>query len=342
MNTFLLTVQGLLTRLQVRRMRLLIQSAFGVFCLYAGFRFYQFYLWAIGASPTYVSRPPSVEGFLPISALLGLKQLLYTGQYDFIHPAGLTILLTAIVIGLFFRKGFCGWICPIGYTSNLAEKTGRRFKILYRLPVWLDYPLLSLKYILLAFFLYIIFWKMNLNQIEAFQRSPYNMAADAKMLHFFLEPSRLAGGIMLFLLLISFIVRNFWCRYLCPYGAFLGLLALASPFQIKRNEKNCIDCRKCEQTCPASIRIARHKSMRNGECIGCMECVEVCPQKECLTLAGPKGKNVNLFILPTVVVATYLLFWLIAVATGHWETKVPVEMLQKFYTISAKLAHPDI
>ncbi len=64
---------------------------------------------------------------------------------------------------------------------------------------------------------------------------------------------------MLFLVGLSFIIRNFWCRYLCPYGALLGLLALASPFQVKRDKETCIDCKKCEKTCPASITLTTKK-----------------------------------------------------------------------------------
>ncbi len=194
--------------------RAAIQAAFTLFCLWMGYRFFLFYQWAVGNSERFTPRPPSVEGFLPISALLGLKHLLYTGHYDPIHPAGLTILLAAFAIALVWRKGFCGWICPVGAASNLAENVGRRAGILVRLPAWLDLPLLSLKYLLLAFFLYIIFWKMSMHQVEAFLRSPYNLGADAKMLLFFLSPSRLAGGILLFLVIISFVIPNFWCRHL--------------------------------------------------------------------------------------------------------------------------------
>ena len=88
------------------------------------------YLWASSQSDIYVPRPPSVEAFLPISALVNLKRLVLTGQFDTIHPAGLTIFMAALVIGLLLRKGFCGWICPVGFASNLAEAFSRRFKLL--------------------------------------------------------------------------------------------------------------------------------------------------------------------------------------------------------------------
>src|SRR5210317_2140562 len=102
----------------IRLLRTLVQAGFTLFCLYTGYRFYLFYLWGTGQSLTYVPRPPSVEAFLPISALVGLKRLVLSGHYDMIHPAGLTIFLAAIFIAILLRKGFCGWICPVGFASN--------------------------------------------------------------------------------------------------------------------------------------------------------------------------------------------------------------------------------
>ena len=92
--------QTLLTDLRRGRriniLRRTVQASFALFCLYAGYRFYLFYLWAAGRSETFVPRPPSVEAFLPIGALVNLKRLLLTGQFDPIHPAGLTIFLAAL------------------------------------------------------------------------------------------------------------------------------------------------------------------------------------------------------------------------------------------------------
>jgi len=334
------THQNLVRPRWIKTLRTSIQASFALFCIYAGYRFYLFYLWGTGESATYISRPPSVEAFLPISALVGLKRLIVSGHYDLIHPAGLTIFLAAMCIGLLLRKGFCGWICPVGFTSNLAEKTGKKLKILWQPPVWLDLPLLSLKYLLLFFFLYLIAWKMTPEQIESFHTSPYNLAVDAKMLLFFLSPSGLSAGIMLFLVIISFVIRNFWCRYLCPYGALLGLLALAGPFQIKRDSTTCIDCKKCEKTCPASIRITTKNSVRTGECIGCVECVSACPVEDCLTLSLPFRRTNSILLLPAAVVGLYFLFYGISLLTGHWYSEVPPEIMKKFYGIILDLPHP--
>lgn len=327
---------------QIHVLRRIIQGAFALFCLYAGYRFYQYYLWAAGRSESYVPRPPSVEAFLPISALVNLKRLVLTGEFDPIHPAGLTIFMAALVIGLLLRKGFCGWICPVGFASNQAEAFSRRFKLLRTPPAWLDYALLSLKYLLLAFFSYLILLKMDVAAIEAFNRSTYNLVVDAKMLFFFLEPTTLTLWVLGFLVVISFFVRNFWCRYLCPYGALLGILAFCSPLKINRKAENCINCKKCDRICPGGIRVSRKEIVRTPECLGCGECVSVCPARDCLSLKAAGRKKLPLVTLPALVLAVFFLFYGWAVATGHWHSKVPPQTMQQIYTTTKlkELAHP--
>ena len=322
------------------RLRFTIQAGFTLFCLYVGYRFYLFYLWMLDRSDTYVARPPSVEAFLPISGLLGLKRLVLTGKWDEIHPAGLTILLSAIAIAFILRKGFCGWICPVGFVSNLVEKIGKPLRTKKSMPVWLDYPLLSLKYLLLAFFVYMILVQMDLKAIEAFLYSPYNLVADVKMLGFFLQPSSLTLAVIGFLFLISLYIRNFWCRYLCPYGALLGILAVFSPVQVKRKASLCIDCKKCEHVCPAAIRITRNGTLRHAECIGCMECVEVCPQKDCLSMVVPAGKRLPIAVMPVAVLGVFALFYGTAVLTGHWHATVPLDVAKQLYQAAETFAHP--
>jgi hypothetical protein len=200
------SIQTLLASVSISRLRTTVQGCFTLFCIFVGYRFYCFYLWALDRSETYVSRPPSVEAFLPISALLGLKRLALTGQWDPVHPAGLTIFVAALAIAFLFRKGFCGWICPAGFVSNLLEKTGKPFRFSNHLPAWLDCVFLCLKYLLLAFFIYIILLRMDLRSVEAFLHSPYNLVADAKMLVFFLQPSTLTIAVLGFLVLISFLM----------------------------------------------------------------------------------------------------------------------------------------
>ena len=70
------------------------------------------------------------------------------------------------------------------------------------------------------------------------------------MYYFFAEITPFALTVIVGLVLLSIPIRGFWCRYLCPYGALLGILSLLSPQKIKRNPTTCIDCGKCAKVCP--------------------------------------------------------------------------------------------
>lgn len=317
-------------------LRAVIQAGFTVFTIYAGHRFFLFYQWATGVSDQFVPRPPSVEGFLPISALLGLKQLVSTGKYDEIHPAGLTIFLAAILMAFLLRRSFCGWICPVGAVSNLIEKAGRRMGTIREPPGPVHYPLLSLKYLLLAFFLSTVLIRMGPAEVEAFIRSPYNITADGRMLRFFMEPSGITIGVLAFLVIASLVVRNFWCRYLCPYGALLGLFAWVGPLRIERDPGLCIGCRKCTNICPAGIKVHRNRITKGPECIGCLECTLACPVPGCLTTKTPGPRTIHGPVFALAVLGVFLGAWIAAMLTGHWTSRIPPELFQRFYMLMMK------
>ncbi|MFW8601020.1 4Fe-4S binding protein [Desulfobacterota bacterium M19] len=317
-----------------------VQASFFIFCLYSGWQFYRFYIWAIGKSSLYVPRPPAVEGFLPISALVALKRFILTGRYDTVHPAGLTIFIAALIIALMLRKGFCGWICPVGFCSNMLAVLGRRLKLTWIPPLWLDLPLITLKYLLLAFFSYLILWKMDLTAIEGFIRTPYNMVVDVKMLYFFLRPSNLTIIIIAVLIILSIFTRNVWCRYLCPYGALQGLLSLFSPTGIHRDTEACINCHKCEKFCPGAIKITTKSAIKSPECVGCLECLAVCPVPDCLSLTVVSRRRVPALTMPVLVLIIFSGLWLGALLSGNWHSKVPMKALKQYYKIGLSITHP--
>jgi polyferredoxin len=90
--------------------------AFGII-LWIGFEFVRFvsFMDLGGKTGPVPIRPPGVEGFLPISGLISLRDWFISGHVNSIHPASLIILLVVIVTAFLFKKGFCGWVCPVGF-----------------------------------------------------------------------------------------------------------------------------------------------------------------------------------------------------------------------------------
>jgi len=79
----------------------------------------------------------------------------------------------------------------------------------------------------------------------------------------------------------SVYVSRFWCRYLCPQGAFLALFSRFSLIGIRREPAKCTRCRKCIQTCPMSVDLldARWEKISEPECITCLDCINSCEFK---------------------------------------------------------------
>jgi polyferredoxin len=322
-------------------MRYAVQWSIFFFLIYAGYRFYSFVEhFTSGGSTPFVSRPPSVDGFLPIGALMAFKLWITTGIFDSIHPAGLVIFVAAISLAFLFKKSFCGWICPVGAVSDFVWKLGRKlFGRNFMMHRFIDYPLRSLKYILMVFFIYVIM-KMPSVAILRFIGEDYWKIADVKMLYFFTQMTTLTFVTLLILFIGSLFFKNFWCRYLCPYGAMLGLTSLCSPLKITRNDALCIHCEKCTKNCPSLLPVGKKNRVRSPECTGCLTCVSHCPAKGALDMALTKRKALNPIIF-TVLIIT-LFFGLIGIAKleGRWHSAVTYEDYKRIIPTASKLEHP--
>lgn len=324
-----------------RHLRQGIQIAVLAVTLAIGLQFALFVLQAAGPGAVTIPRPPGVEGFLPIGALMGWRLFGATGHWDPVHPAAMVILGFAVVLSLVLRKAFCGWFCPVGTLSEWLWRLGRRLTgRLFDLPAWLDVALRGLKYVLLGFFVRIIF-TMPAEAVAAFLNGPYYILADVKMLHFFTRMSVLTAVVLGILTVLSLFVANFWCRYLCPYGALMGLVALVSPSRIERRSDTCIDCRRCTRECPHRLPVHRKRRILSPECSGCMACTQVCPVEKTLELktVGLGRRAWSVVAVGVAVVGLFSAVVLTARLSGHWQTQVPQA---RFRALLQRIDSPQI
>jgi len=315
----------------------------------------QFYLWVRyferGGAGLYIFRPAGVEGWLPIAGLMNFKYFLITGHVPLIHPAAMFLFMAFLLISLLLKKAFCSWLCPVGTLSESLWKLGNKlFGRNLSLPRWADIPLRSLKYLLLGFFVFVI-GAMSAESLLSFMNTPYGLLADVKMLNFFRDIGQTAAIVITLLILGSVLVKNLWCRYLCPYGALMGLVSLLSPIKIRHDAEACIECGKCARACPAGLPVNNLIKIQSAECNACMECVAVCSTRDALQFslpprraAEPAQRWQRRAIGPLAVtgILAYIFFGMVlyARATSHWQTSLPQAVYMSLIPRGNELTHP--
>ncbi|MGB2869963.1 MAG: 4Fe-4S binding protein [Bacteroidota bacterium] len=312
-------------------LRTTVQVSFVLLCIWIGIEFSLFMKWGMSeGAETFSSRPPGAEGFLPISALISLKYWIQTGIVNDVHPSGLFILLAIVAVSVLLKKAFCGWLCPVGTLSESLWMAGQKlFGRNLQPPRWLDYPLRSLKYLLLLFFGWAVL-HMDVSTLQQFIYSPYNKVADIKMYLFFANIASFVLWTVLILAGLSVVIKNFWCRYLCPYGALLGFLSWFSPLKIIRTKSTCIDCELCTKACPANIKVHKVERVWSDECMSCMRCVEACPVIDTLQMRTTKtSKPVPSWVFGTLVLGVFAAITGLAMLTGNWRNGISKEEYQE-------------
>jgi len=309
-----------------------------------------FYFWVhrfeTGVQDRLMTRPAGVEGWLPIAGLMNLKYWLGTGRVPAIHPAAFFLFITFVAIAFLFRKAFCSWLCPVGTVSEYLWRGGRHlFRRNFQLPHWLDLPLRSLKYLLLGFFVWAVA-NMSAGAVEEFMRSPYGAIADVRMLNFFRDLGQTAAIVLAVLVIASVLVQNFWCRYLCPYGALLGLASVLSPLRIRRTPSACIDCAKCAKACPSALPVDQLVTIKSAECTGCLECVAVCPAEGALQMSlplwtrPPKDGRLPAWAFAAGVAALFFGIVGFAKTAGYWNGDVPDYVYRQLIPNANNVEHP--
>jgi polyferredoxin len=139
-----------------------------------------------------------------------------------------------LVFTVFFGRTFCAAVCPLGAVQELVAVRS------VRVPRWLDHVLGLVPYLYLG-----------VTVIFAASGTAFIICRYDPFVAFF----RLAGNrnMLIFggcLLLIGVFVGRPYCRYLCPYGAILRVLARFSKWRVRISPSTCINCRLCEDVCP--------------------------------------------------------------------------------------------
>lgn len=266
-------------------------------------------------------KPPSVDALCPFGGIETLLSVVSgAGFIEKTAASGIVLLVGMVVLALVFRRSFCGQICPLGALQGVfGSLGGKLFRNRPQIPRSVDRVARFLKYAILVFF---TVWTW---QAATLVMRPYDpWAAFAHITSAELLTEFGIGVAILGLSLAGSIVyERFFCKYLCPTGALLGLFSKLSAFGITRDADACIDCGKCDKACPMNIEVSSADTVTDSECISCNECVNVCPAAGALEVKAPTGRSVSPLVMTGVVVAIILAIIGVSTAAGAFSWKMP-------------------
>lgn len=297
-----------------------------------------------GITP-WLMRPDVVDAFLPIAGGIELKAIISLNLWDQTHPAAAVMLAAVLVTGLLCKRAFCGWACPLGLAGEYLYAFRKRFiKAELAPPAWLDWPLRMLKYLLLFALCYIVIG-MPAQTIPYYLEGNYHKIADLKMALFFITPGLVTLLCFGLILALAAWRRQGFCRYLCPYGAMLGILSFASPLKIRRDTQHCLidakgmKCDKCTRACPANIIVHTKTTVRSDECQACMRCVAACPKSAALGLSLKSGHRLGHKGLLALVLLALFALPLGAYLGGFWHSQTPDNTRMELIKVIDRVGH---
>ena len=262
-----------------------------------------------------------MDAFCPFGGLESLYALVTTGALvKRIEVSSVILLVIVVVAALVMRRSFCGQVCPLGFLQEFTGRIGRRlFRRRPTVPRWLDRPARLLKYLVLATFIALTWSTADL------AIRPYDpwVAWQHLTSGELLTEIGIGLGVLALALVGSVVYDRFFCKYLCPMGATLGLMSKVSVLSVSREEDACIECGLCDRACPMNITVSKSTTVRDTECISCSECVNVCPAPGALQVTTPGKRRLSPTAVSVLVIAIFALGIGATAIAGDFSFTVP-------------------
>ncbi len=258
-----------------------------------------------------------------LDPLAMLANLISSRTFEQLSLLALVLLIIAFVFG----RAWCGWLCPMGtmlewFSFNKCRPRHKgqipdgwrsvKYILLIAIPAAAIFSNLTLLVldpltIMVRTFATAVWPALDfvvnsaesaLNNIPFLQESLTGFDNAVRPLLLPTDPHYYSDGwvfaaIFAAIILLNLVAARFWCRYLCPLGAFYGLVSKVSLVR-RRVNASCISCKLCQDACPTgTIRRDKGCASDPGECIMCLKCMDSCP---CSTsdfgrVSSPAGFN---------------------------------------------------
>jgi cytochrome c oxidase accessory protein FixG len=200
----------------------------------------------------------------------------------------LWLLLAGLALALFFFTAllgrlWCGWACPQTVFTDVYAGLARRIQGWRgttpprRVAPWR---------VALTHLVWLALSAVVALHLVGYFRSPYEIVAGLASGVFYPTSLGFLGAVTALTYLDFGIVRQTFCKYLCPYARFQSVLfdsdTLVVAYDAARGEPrgkrgtttgDCVDCGLCVAVCPTGIDIRRGLQL---ECVACTQCIDAC------------------------------------------------------------------
>lgn len=277
-----------------------------------------------------IEKAAPIDAYCPFGAVESFFTYVTTGQYlQRIYTSTFIVMGIVLLLTLLFGRVFCSYVCPLGTVQEWIRALGKKIGIKkdVELPKSVDRYARYIKYGVLAGIVYLSYAAGDL-VFRAYD--PFNA-----FMHLGEEFDEKIFGYAILgaVLLTALFSRSWWCRYLCPFGAFLGIVRKLSPFKIVRDKVSCLGCGKCDRLCPAGLDISKVSEVNSADCISCLGCVKDCPKSS--LKAKTFGKEIPKRYFGWLVVIVFFVPLAIVTVTPLWQTKAPSNLIESDGTLSA-------
>jgi polyferredoxin len=238
------------------------------------------------------------------------------------------LIVPVAAFAMVWGRVFCGWVCPIGFVQEMVSKLGAPLTQAHssRAAQWLRFamaavlligtvvayafirphnePLLqgmSAGYLIILAILILLSvadrqWELGLRRVRYIALAFFaggtilNIHLQAAFCVLFTNDLQqtmllLLGGVLIATVILSMA----WCRFLCPEGALLSLLAPLSGWRVILRPGRCTTCHTCRQMCPVDAIDVGHVDDRS--CLHCCRCIDACPTQAIDVAEAPGSRN---------------------------------------------------
>ncbi len=229
----------------------------------------------------------------PVNFFFNLDPLVAVGTILATHTlyGWLALALVTIIVTIIFGRFFCSWLCPFGSIHHFFGYLGKRNKKTAEAIRLNKYrKAQSIKYFILIVFLIMAAFPSLAATLQTGLLDPIPLVTRSfnimllpiidRLFHItasaprFYEGAWLILGVFITAVLLNFAIPRFYCRFICPLGAFFGLIDRFAIWRIGKKKAECIDCSLCEVNCEGGCQPTG--DFRISECVLCFNCLNDC------------------------------------------------------------------